>query len=117
MNEQKAEPSQKMSASEKKAKALEVLKDQMVPVNVRIFQPYVDFIQEYLKFFNSQYSVEDFCRSAVCDTVKRLYRELDKFVDEPQHYVEDDALFKKWPFLSIFAVDDEREDGDEENEE
>lgn len=87
----------------------------MVPVNVTLFKPFHDFIKEYLKFFNSKETLEDVCRSMICDAVKHLHRELDKFVDEPQHYVEDDACFKKWPFLSIFAVDDEKEDGDEEN--
>jgi len=102
MNEEKAKL--------EKAKALEALKDEMIPVNVSLFKPYHDFLKDYLKFFSSKQTIEDICRSMICDTVKYLYQELSDYVQYSGHRIESDACFKKWPFLSCVAVDDEDEE-------
>lgn len=89
----------------------------MVKVEVELYEPFYNFIKEYLAFFGSKNTVEDFCRIAIYDAVKDLYNQLGcrvlKEREGTGEFLEEDAWFNKWMHIAICSTPDNPEDGKE----
>ena len=82
----------------------------MVPLKIELAKPFINFIEEYLKFFGSHYTIEDFCRIIICNETKILFNDLDNFASTPERLIDKSDFFKKWPYLGMVSFDDLNEE-------
>ena len=78
----------------------------MTPLKIELAKPFYDFIQEYLKFFGSKYTVEQIYMQMIYSQVKRLFNKLDDFVREKDSFLDKSDYFKKHFFLGSVCFDD-----------
>ena len=95
-----------------KASKEQVMSSKMIVVNVRLYEPFHKFIEQYLAFFGSKQTVEELCRTMIYNDVNFLFRELEEFLSATfvKTCIEKDALFNKWPHLSITAFEPKGEE-------
>ena len=84
------------------------LEDNTAEVRVIISRKFYDFIKGYLQFFADQTSVEDFCRGAIYEAAKTIYKNFDNQSKISMHISEADWL-RKWEALSIASMPEERD--------
>jgi len=95
--------------SEKKL-AEKTLTANMIDVHVQLYEPFHNFMKEYLAFFGSEQTIEDLCRTMIYECVKLLYSNLEDFAEGDFKHIEKSALFKKWPHIAcaaFYAKDEE----------
>jgi len=93
--------------SEKKL-AEKTLENSIVEVHVKLYEPFYNFLKEYLAFFGSKRPIEDVLRDMIYTEVKCLYAELGGFIKG--EHVEDGAWFNKWPHIAIASSPDDEEE-------
>ena len=54
----------------------EVKGDEMVPVKIEVVKGFLDFAKAYIGFFGKETTLEVFCREAVYDSIRAIYKEL-----------------------------------------
>lgn len=89
--------------------AEKAMSDSMVEVHVKLYEPFYNFMKEYLAFFGSKQTVEDLCRKMIYDSVSCLHQELREFASADYKHIEEGAWFDKWPHLACVAIPDEKE--------
>ena len=52
---------------------------QLETLEVELAKPLCDFLRDYRKYFDSQYTIEQICMSMIYSQVKHLFNELDSF--------------------------------------
>ena len=78
----------------------EVMADSMVEVRVELYQPFYDFIKEYMAFFGIKDSkIEDVCREMIYHCVEDLYQNLEEFALK-QCVHHGSSFFRKWPHIA-----------------
>ncbi len=82
----------------------------MIDVNIQLYEPFYNFLKEYLAFFGSKQTIEDVCRSMIYDSVKLLHANLKDFAYGDFRYIENGAWFTKWPHLGCVAFDAQDEE-------
>ena len=87
------------------AKALE--KD-MVVIKVELCKPFYNFIKEYLAFFGSKRTVEDFVRTAAYDDVCYIYKRMERAIlnEYSGKFIEENAWFNKHKHLGCVCSPD-----------
>ena len=85
---------------------------QIVPVKVELCKPFFDFIEDYRKYFGSQYTTELICMRMIYSQVSRLFNELDGFARNKNSFIDKNAYFKKYFYLGSVSFEDP-EDEDE----
>ncbi len=55
---------------------------EIVTLTIDLYQPYTDFLQNYLEFFGSKQSLEAFCREAVYQKTRNLAQQLYSFAEK-----------------------------------
>lgn len=86
--------------------AEKALTDNMIGVHVKLYEPFYNFMKEYLAFFGDKKPIEDLCRDMIYSDVNFLYRELKEFASNSTHHIEDGAWFEKHPHLAIVSHPD-----------
>lgn len=83
---------------------------EMVPIELTLPRRFYDFIKGYLQFFAYKTTIESFCRDAIFDAIRVLYKEVDSFATEgiPTH-VPDFDWFKRWDNLAFITVPDDKD--------
>jgi hypothetical protein len=87
-----------------------------VTLKIELARPFVDFIEDYRKFFGSKYTTEQICMQMIYDQVKYLYNELDVFLTKMQsgpRFVDSSDFFKKYQYIGLVSW---KEPEDEETE-
>jgi len=88
--------------------AEKTLEDNMVEVHVTLYEPFYNFLKEYLAFFGSKQTIENLCRGIVYQEVKYLYEKFEGFIKD--EHIEDGAWFNKWPHIGCVSFDAEDEE-------
>jgi len=98
--------------SEKEIEAKKDFKDnlQLVALKIELAKPFYDFIEDYRKYFGSQYTVELICMQMVYSQVKRLFNELDGFARKKGSFLDKSDFFKKYFYLGSVSFDDPEEE-------
>jgi len=78
----------------------------MVKVQVELYEPFYNFMKEYLAFFGDPKTVENLCRTMIYESVKFLQQELEAFASQRQNLIEKGSWFNKWPHLAIVSIPD-----------
>jgi len=94
----------KMSETETESK--KDLDLQLIPVKIELCKPFYDFIEEYRRYFGSQYTVELICMQMIYSQVKRLFNELDSFARKKDSFLDKTDLFMKHMHLGLVSLDD-----------
>jgi len=92
--------------------AKKTLKHNMVDVHVQLYEPFHNFLKEYLAFFGSKEPIEDVCRNMIYECIKFLHKHLDEFASDDFRYIEKGAFFNKWPHLGCVAFDEQDKEED-----
>ncbi len=95
--------------SETKTESKKDLDLKMVPLKIELAKPFINFIEEYLKFFGSHYTIEDYCRIIICNETKIMFNDLKNFIGSPENFLDTSDFFKKWPYLGIVSFDELKE--------
>lgn len=90
-------------------KELTKKENHMVQVTVTLYEPFYKFIKEYLAFFGDKKSIEEMCRTMICDDVKHLYHTLHQYLDSEVSHIEETAWFAKWPHIACTIEPEETE--------
>lgn len=88
------------------------IENNMVTVKVQLFKPFVDFIEDYRKFFGSSYTLEQTCMKMIYNQTEQLFKQLDDVASKSKGLLSASDFFKKHSHLGIVSFD-----GSEENEE
>ena len=86
------------------------LEDSLVTVTVQLYQPFYNFMKEYLAFFGSKQSIEELSRTMIYQSVQTLYRKLEAFAKDPEKHLEESVCFNKWPHIALTSFQDDEED-------
>jgi len=86
---------------------------QLVTLQIELAKPFVDFINDYRKFFGSQYTTELICMQMIYSQIKRLYNELSDFAAKKGNFLDSSDFYKKHLYLSMVSWE---EPEDEETE-
>jgi len=84
----------------------------MVTLQIELAKPFVDFIEDYRKYFGAEASTELICMSMIYSQVKRLFNELDGFTRQKSSFLDKSDFFKKYFYLGTVS----REDPEDETE-
>ena len=84
----------------------------MVDVTVSLYEPFYNFMKEYLAFFGDKKTVEELCRTMIYESVKFLQQELESFASQRQNLIEKGSWFNKWPHLAIVSTPDPEDEED-----
>lgn len=85
----------------------------MIEVTVRFYEPFYNFMKEYLAYFGSEQTVEELCRMMIYESVKFLYKELEEFAYANSfRHIEKGSWFKKWPHISTVSFEEDKEEKD-----
>jgi hypothetical protein len=84
----------------------------MVTLKIELAKPFVDFIEDYRKYFGSEASTELICMSMIYSQVKRLFNELDAFARKKDSFLDKSEFFKKYFYLG--SVSWEEPEGEED---
>ena len=73
-----------------------------ITLEIVVYQPYVDFLKDYLKFFGSTQTVEFLCMKMIYEETSKLYNELMNHISKQEGSFLDSLEFlKKYPYLNI----------------
>jgi len=86
------------------------LENSIVEVHVKLYEPFYNFLKEYLAFFGSKEKIEDVCRQMVYNAIMLLHSNLRDFAYADFRYIEKGAWFGKWPHLGCVSFDSEDEE-------
>lgn len=75
----------------------------LVTLQIELAKPFVDFIEDYRKFFGSQYTTEMICMKMIYDQVKSLYKELSDFAAKEDNFIDSSDFFEKHFYLSVVS--------------
>lgn len=92
--------------------AEKALTDNMNEVHVTLYEPFYNFMKEYLAFFGDKRTIEDLCRSMIYSDVNHLYQELREFASKPNHFVKKGSWFDRWPHIAITSYPEPEEEND-----
>jgi hypothetical protein len=94
-----------MSKAETEAKKgfKENLKPSFVTLQIELANPFVDFIEDYRKYFGSQYTKEFICMQMIYSQVKRLFNELDSFTRKKGSFLDKGDFFAKYFYLGTVS--------------
>ena len=87
-----------------------VLGGEMIQLRITLFSPFVDFIRDYLSFFNDKQTLEIFCMRAVYDKCNTLHSDLTQFAENKTHLLDGKAWFEKHTHVAITSNQPEDED-------
>jgi hypothetical protein len=76
---------------------------QLVTLQIKLAKPFYDFIEDYRKYFGSQYTTELICMSMVYSQVKRLFNELDGFARKKNSFLDKSDFFEKYFYLGTVS--------------
>jgi len=96
--------------SEKETEAKKDLDLQMVPLKIELCKPFHDFIEEYRRYFGSDYTVEQICMQMIYNQVKRLFNELDSYARKKDSFLDKSDFFTKNFYLGTVSFDDPEEE-------
>jgi len=88
----------------------EAMGGEVLDFRVRLLSPFVDFIEQYLTFFNELDKLEVFIRRAVYEKVWLLHGDLTEFVKTKGHQLELPAWLEKFPERVQGNEDDKQEE-------
>ena len=76
-----------------------------ITLEIDVYQPYVDFLKDYLNFFGSTQTVEFLCMKMIYEETNKLYNELMNHISKQKGSLLDSSEFwKKYPYLNIEIV-------------
>ena len=78
----------------------------MVKVQIELYEPFYNFIKEYLAYFGSDKTIEVFSMQAVYDKIKMIYTNLEEFACEEHRQIEPKEWFNKWPAIGCAAFEE-----------
>ena len=98
--------------SETETEAKKDFKDnlQLVTLKIELAKPFFDFIEEYRKYFGSQYTTEQICMQMVYSQVKRLFNELNDFAANKNNFLDSSDFFKKHFYLGTVSWEEPEEE-------
>jgi hypothetical protein len=79
---------------------------QLVTLQIKLAKPFYDFIEDYRKYFGSQYTTEQICMRMIYDQVEHLFRGLDEFARESSHFLNESDFFEKHFFIGTVSFED-----------
>jgi hypothetical protein len=79
---------------------------QLVTLKIELAKPFVDLIEDYRRYFGSQYTTEMIFMSMIYSQVKRLFNELDGFTRDKNHFLDKGDFFKKYFYLGTVSWED-----------
>ena len=84
-------------------------KEEFYTVSVRIYKPFYEFIRAYLDFFaDPSWTIEDFIRQAVYDSVANLAEQLRTFRENGNvTHIPNEKWMSKWNAPVLFRYPDE----------
>jgi hypothetical protein len=85
---------------------------QLVTLKIELAKPFVEFIEQYRRYFGSQYTTEQICMLMIYSQVKRLFNELDSFARKKDSFLDKSDFFKKFPYLGSVSFDDPEDEED-----
>jgi hypothetical protein len=102
----------KLKAEDKKCKANKVLKSSpdFITIPVDLYEPYVDFLQQYLNFFGSKQKLEDLCRQMIYDQANYLHDKLQDFVGEQGSFLDSTDFY--WKYSVVGKDTSEKEEAE-----
>jgi hypothetical protein len=74
-----------------------------VTLKIKLAKPFVDFIEDYRKYFGSQYTTEMICMKMIYDHTKHLFNELDGFARDKNHFLDKGDFFTKYFYLGTVS--------------
>ena len=83
---------------------------QIISLKIELCKPFYDFLKEYLNFFGSHYTVEEFCRSIVHNEVKILFNDLDDLTRSNESLLDKSDFFKKHFYIGTVSFPDPEEE-------
>jgi len=86
--------------------------DKRVEVRVSLYQPFHDFMKEYIAFFGIKQTIEQFCMGLIYNRLNYLYRELRNFVSNRDNHIEPQAWFERFPHIAIVCDPEPEEEED-----
>ena len=82
--------------------------EEFITVQVKIYKPYYEFIRAYLDFFaDPSWTVEDFIRQAVYDSVVNLAEQLRCLSKDVNMHIPKEKWMKKWDAPVLCRYPDE----------
>jgi hypothetical protein len=72
-------------------------------LQIELAKPFVDFIEDYRKYFGSQYTTEQICMQMIYSQAKRLFNELDSFTRKKGCFLDKSDFFKKYFYLGTVS--------------
>jgi len=84
----------------------------LVTLKIELAKPFVDFIEDYRRYFGCQYTVELICMQMIYSQVKRLFNELDGFARKKGSFLDKSDFFKKYFYLGTVSWEDPEEETD-----
>jgi len=85
---------------------------QLVTLKIELAKPFYDFIEDYRRYFGSQYTVELICMQMIYDQVKRLFNELDSYARKKDSFLDKSDFFTKNFYLGSVSFADPEEETD-----
>ena len=85
---------------------------ELVTLKIEMSKPFVDFIEDYRRYFGSQYTTEQICMSMVYSQVKRLFNELGSFARKKDSFLDKSDFFKKFSYLGMVSFDEPEEEAE-----
>jgi hypothetical protein len=82
----------------------------LVTLQIELAKPFVDFIEDYRKYFGSQYTTEQICMSMIYSQVKRLFNELDSYTRKKDSFLDKSDFFKKYYYLGAVSWEEPEEE-------
>lgn len=78
---------------------------QLIPLQIELAKPFVDFIEDYRKFFGSELSTEQICMNMIYSQVKRLFNDFDSYTRQKNRlsFLNEGDFFKKYHYLGIVS--------------
>jgi len=77
--------------------------EEFITVQVKIYKPFYDFIKAYLEFFADQsWTIEDFIRQAVYDSVVNLAEQLRSLRADVNMHIPKEKWMAKWNQAVLF---------------
>ena len=84
-------------------------KEEFYTVSVRIYKPFYEFIRAYLDFFaDESWTIEDFIRQAVYDSVVNLVEQFRNFREDGNvTHIPNEKWMRKWDAPVLCRYPDE----------
>ncbi len=83
--------------------------EKFAEVKTTLYQPFYDFLKDYMQFFSIPGPVEDYCRQLIYNQCRYLHSKLEDFVNDSTNMANKKAWFEKYSSV----LDSGPEDADE----